>query len=217
MMIFKITFSLFILLFIINCASPMSKEIKYRNDDEFLSSGEANSHEALYYTNGVMCLGLCALHIKKNSDVLLYLPARPYPYAFNIVCSPNLGFQYDGELEGEEDRWITITKKHFTNIDEFDCAGLISPMNRIEPITSKFRLFVILVHADYRPMSTPYIQGNNLVLGRFAYMTTIITNEKKWYFGKKKSYFKMPKKAKKFCLHIESYKMRNKYKCLSKK
>lgn len=200
---------------IIGCAHSLP----YSDDTYYASSGEAGSYEHSVMVNGNACkditgkVGACTIGIKRMSSLSLVFLPRQYAYSLFISCTNGISTKRD--ILADKQFPVTISPERWVGFDEVSCLGVISPIDRPEAITSKFRLFVTLMDNNYQAREEIYKDGNNIILGHFAkYVHGITYPQNKYFTLLKTTMIPWPKKATDVCIETESHKARFNFQCL---
>lgn len=204
--------------FAVFMASCAHANIPFQVDIGLSSSGEVNSYEHTIVVQGKPCPGACVIQHVRNVNLSLLTIPRPYSYTFDLQCSNNISFKKD--IESNKQFSLSISPPKFDGINEFDCIATISPHDRVDPITSKFRLFVLLVDPvnaaglPFMRREEIYWDGKSIILGRYALYTSALTDTGKFIKLSKQTTMDWPKGAKRVCIETESFKQRYNYSCL---
>jgi hypothetical protein len=203
-----------LVLFLNSCAHA----IPFQLDIGLSSSGEVNSYEHTVVIQGKPCVGACIIQHVRNVNLNLVTIPRQYSYTLELQCSNNINFKQD--IQANKQFSLSFSPARFEGVSEFNCIGIVSPHNRPEPTTSKFRLIVLLIDPT-SPQGLPfsrrediYLDGDKIILGRYALYTNAITDTGKHIKLTKQTTMPVPKGIKSICIETESHKQRFNFKCI---
>ncbi len=201
---------LVIILLLSNCAHS---SLPFQIDLAYKSSGEAGSYEQAVLLNGKVCKdldgrpGSCILTLKKSLSLSVSL--LPRSYAFGLFLSCNNGISFKKDIEANKAFSVTISPDRWANVEEVNCIGVVSPLDRPEPITSKFRFIVELISIDYSYREEIYLEDGKINLGHFAlYSQLLVLPQNKHIQLSKQTVIDWPKGATNVFAESESYKAR---------
>lgn len=199
-----------LLLLLSNCAHS---SLPFQMDLGYTSSGEAGSYEQAVLLNGKVCKdldgrpGSCILTLKNSLPLSVSL--LPRPYAFGLFLSCNNGISFKKDIEANKAFSVTISPDRWLAVDEVNCIGVVSPLDRPEPITSKFRFIIELVVSNYSYREEIYLDDGKINLGHFAlYSQLLVLPQNKHIKLSKQTVIDWPKGATHVFAESESYKSR---------
>lgn len=192
--------------------------IPYQDDIAYLSSGEGGAYEHTFSLQGKIFDGKAMVNHSRFVTANLLLLPRPYSYQLELNCSGN--FSRKLPVTGKQ-VVLSFDPKYFEGLDEFVCYGVVSPDDRSEPITSKFKFELLLTgHVEggvkyrYAKREEITLEGDTILFGRYALYGQGLTDQGKHLKFEKTTSMPWPKNTKSICLETESLKARFNYKCL---
>lgn len=183
---------IYLLLFVLSCASCRS--LKYDADIGFISAAQANNPEFPVQINGAYCKdsegkpGFCAKRINSKEDLEIKIGPRPYNYNIKIQCSSPLGLVVNKDILKNESFSHVIENADLSEFLNLTCIGELFPKDRPQPISSFFRVALVVFDAKYVPRPEPYYTRGRIVFGSGALYTNL-----NGYKYKKGTVIKAPK------------------------
>lgn len=139
--------------------------IPYNDDVGAQASAQANSHEVPVRVQGEVCRdlkkkpGACMVQIKSDEAVRVRIDPMDYSYRLLITCTTGMDVPASVSVAANQVYTLTIEPKVFQDFRTFSCIGEISPDDRPQQLSGKWRMSAIVVDASYQKMDGMYV-GN---------------------------------------------------------
>jgi len=152
--------------------------IPFKQDLGFLVSAQANSPEFPVWIGGKLCAdldgqpGMCAKRVRSNDDLVIRFDPQQYVYSVTVTCSSGIPRPPGATVPANTSHLITIPAADFATFRNFTCIGEVAPQDRAPPISSMFRISIVVMDERYLGREVPFItklkDKRVLVLGQYA-------------------------------------------------